>query len=243
MTNLDLTLYLTCLAIFACACFLQGLVGFGMGVIASPLLLIVEPRLMPGGVIFIGVVLALITTIQYRTSLSLAMLKSAFVGRILGTFLAAYILMIISQAHLAIILGLSVLFVVMLTLTKWQLMPTQINLFFGGMLSGIMGTATGIGGPPLAILLQNEDPDVLKANLAAFFTITGLVSLAALYFAGRFDLADVQVSLTMLPAPIVATYFAYKWHSKVKPQYIRYAVLVLCSISAIISLSEGIHML
>ena len=40
-----------------------------------------------------------------------------------------------------------------------------------GLVSGVAGTATSIGGPPLAMLYQHRHPQVLRPTLAVFFLL------------------------------------------------------------------------
>ncbi|WP_052957372.1 sulfite exporter TauE/SafE family protein [Photobacterium kishitanii] len=105
-----------------------------------------------------------------------------FLGRLPGTLVAAYVLMVISTDQLEIMLGVTVLAAVILSLAKLRLAPTSLNLFIGGFISGVTGTATGIGGPPIALLMQDEEPESIRANLAAFFLCNRC------YFIGRTSL-------------------------------------------------------
>ncbi|HGO5291388.1 TPA: sulfite exporter TauE/SafE family protein [Photobacterium damselae] len=239
---MDSSIFLACLAIFTLGCFVQSSIGFGMGVLVGPFILVLEPQLMPSAVIFLGMSMSLIVWYQYRAYFEPKMLFSAFIGRLPGTVLAAYILMIVTADQLAIMLGVTVLIAVVLSLGKWKLSPTPVNMLIAGFVSGVMGTATGIGGPPLAILLQNEEPEKIRANLAAFFAITGVISLIALHLSGNFSYQDFHNSVLLLPAPIMATLLAYQVRHKIKKRLVHNSVLVLCSVSAFVSLSRGMHL-
>ncbi|MEC6906406.1 sulfite exporter TauE/SafE family protein [Photobacterium piscicola] len=239
---MDPLIYFICLLVFICGCFIQSTIGFGMGVLAGPFILLLEPRLMPSGIVFLGMFMSAIVWYQYRHALSLRFLIFAFLGRLPGTLVAAYVLMIISTDQLEIMLGITVLGAVILSLAKLRLAPTSLNLFIGGFISGVTGTATGIGGPPIALLMQNEEPESIRANLAAFFCLTGIISLIALHYSGRFTMADFNSIMLLLPAPIIASIIAYRVRNKVKKQVMQYGVLGLCSISAVVALSQGFHL-
>ncbi|WP_279130018.1 sulfite exporter TauE/SafE family protein [Photobacterium phosphoreum] len=238
---MDPLVFFICLLVFICGCFIQSTIGFGMGVLAAPFILLLEPRLMPSAIVFIGMFMSAIVWYQYRHALSLRFLIFAFLGRLPGTLVAAYVLMVISTDQLEIMLGVTVLAAVILSLAKLRLAPTPINLFIGGFISGVTGTATGIGGPPIALLMQAEEPDHIRANLAAFFCLTNIISLVALHYSGRFTMADFSSIVWLLPAPIIASVIAYRIRHKIKKQVMQYGVLVLCSLSAIVSLSQGLH--
>lgn len=239
---MDPLVFFICLLVFICGCFVQSTIGFGMGVVASPFILLLEPRLMPSAIVVIGMFISAIVWYQYRHALSPRFLLFAFLGRLPGTLVAAYVLMVISTDQLEIMLGITVLGAVVLSLAKLRLAPTSLNLFIGGFISGVTGTATGIGGPPVALLMQEEEPESIRANLAAFFCLTNIVSLVALHYSGRFSMNDFMAIVWLLPAPIIASIIAYRVRHKIKKQVMQYGVLVLCSLSGIVALSQGFHL-
>lgn len=240
--NMDFNLFSLCLVIFICGCFIQSVIGFGMGVVVSPFILLIQPSLMPSAILLIGMFTSAIVWYQYRSAFSPHILIFACLGRMPGTLIAAYVLMVISANQLEIVLGFTVLLAVILSIVKLRLVPTSLNLVIAGFISGVVGTATGIGGPPLAILIQDEEPESIRANLAAFFCLTGAVSLIALHYSGRFTMADFTLCLWLLPAPIIASFMAYKLRNKINKQVVHYGVLIICSLSAIVALSQGFNL-
>ncbi len=239
---MDPLIFLGCVSALIAGCFIRSLIGFGMGVIAAPFILWLDPKLMPCLIVVTGTFASSAVLFQYWRHLCLKDLGFAFLGRLPGTFLAAYALMLVSESDLFVILGVSILITVFLSVYKIRLMPTPVTLFVGGLFSGLMGTATGIGGPPIAILFQNEDPNKLRANLAAYFVITNIISLIALHYSGRFSLREFTQCLWLVPLPVLSTFVAYRLRDKVKGEWIRYSILGMCSVSAVISLTQGLHL-
>ena len=54
------------------------------------------------------------------------------------------------------------------------------TLLPAGLLSGFAGTATSIGGPPLALLYQHSDRPGVRTTLAVYFTTGAAISLTGL---------------------------------------------------------------
>ena len=102
-------------------------------------------------------------------SISFSGLKFAILGRIPGTISGGMLLVWISVEQLALWVGISVIVAVILSLSNLKLKPSNGSLFSAGFLSGFMGTSTSIGGPPMALLLQHEKSDYIRANMSAFF--------------------------------------------------------------------------
>ncbi|MGF1726572.1 sulfite exporter TauE/SafE family protein [Photobacterium nomapromontoriensis] len=237
---MDVTTLIYCALALAAGCFVQSTVGFGMAIVAAPIVYFFEPRFVPGTITLVGLVLALINMWQYRTMLSVKGLGAAFIGRIPGTFAAMALLLYISPESLALVLGTGVLMAVVISLLKVRIQPTPKALFWAGFASGLMGTSTSIGGPPMALVLQHADAGKLRANLAGYFAFSCVLSLIALSATGHFSLWHLKYGLMILPAPILASMFAYRIQHRIKAEWLRYALLVLCSISGVVAIWQGV---
>ena len=65
---------------------------------------------------------------------------------------------------------------VALTAAGLQFRLNRRTLVGAGIASGIMGTATAIGGPPMAVVYQHEGGPRARGTLAAFFTVGAVIS-------------------------------------------------------------------
>lgn len=237
---MDVTTLIYCALALAAGCFVQSTVGFGMAIVAAPIVYFFEPRFVPGTITLVGLVLALINMWQYRAMLSVKGLGAAFVGRVPGTLVAMALLLYISAESLALVLGIGVLMAVGISLLKVRIQPTPKALFWAGFASGLMGTSTSIGGPPMALVLQHADAGKLRANLAGYFAFSCVLSLIALSFTGHFSLWHLKYGIMILPAPILASLFAYRIQHLIKAEWLRYALLILCSVSGVIAIWQGL---
>ncbi len=74
---------------------------------------------------------------------------------------------------LNVLVGVMVLVAVALTARAVDVRLNRPTLVGAGFVSGIAGTATSIGGPPLAIVYQREESDVLRSTLGVYFMVGG----------------------------------------------------------------------
>src|SRR5699024_6954779 len=81
--------------------------------------------------------------------------------------------------------------------------PSNRNLIGGGFLSGIFGTATSIGGPPIMIVMRSFGIGSIRATLSAILFIGGSVSLLALFFTRSLDLSHVMLAVNLIPFLVV----------------------------------------
>jgi uncharacterized membrane protein YfcA len=213
--------------------YVQTATGFGLAVIAAPVLFFVNPALVPAPVTVCALVLSLINTWAFREGVSLKGLQAAVIGRIPGSIAGAALLLWMDKDMLALWIGMSVLFAVAVSLSSLRWHPTNNRMMAAGFLSGFMGTSTSIGGPPMALLWQHQDLALIRANLAAFFVVSCLISLIILAPIGHFGIAQMVLSLPLLPATIAGYWVARKTMNHMSAPSIRAGSLTLCAVSGL----------
>jgi uncharacterized protein len=227
------TLLLASLIIF-CGALVQSLIGFGLAVVASPLLYLVDPELVPAPVIMLGFSVALLTLVRERNNLEFNGLQYALLGRVPGGFVGAGLLLLAPQPILGLAIALIVAIAVMLTLFKFNLPVNRRSLFIAGTVSGIFGNIAAIGGPPLAILLSGKDAGQFRAALSAFFVFSSLIALAILALTGLLSLRHLWLSLLLLPSVILGYLAAGHLVGRIDRHKTRAVTLLLCSLSALL---------
>jgi uncharacterized membrane protein YfcA len=111
-------------------------------------------------------------------------------------------------------------------------------LVIAGATSGFTGTATGVGGPPMAITYQNSDPLAARATLALFFGVGAVMSLVGLTLSGEVGARQWQLALLLLPGVIVG-FAGSNWLSgHLHGDRPRRFILALCAASAIALIVE-----
>nr|WP_320125187.1 sulfite exporter TauE/SafE family protein [uncultured Shewanella sp.] len=227
------TLALASLVVFLGA-LTQSLIGFGLAVVASPLLYIVDPELVPGPVIAMGFTIALLTLFRERGHLEFNGLQYALLGRVPGGFIGASLLLFAPQPILGLSIAAIVAVAVILSLYKFSLPVNKKTLFGAGVVSGIFGNIAAIGGPPMAILLSGKDASQFRAALSAFFIFSSTIAMVILAITGLLELKHLWLSLMLLPSVLLGYLVAGRLVGRVDKEKTKMATLVLCSISALV---------
>jgi len=200
MTAAELVVAAIAVAVGAC---LQGSVGFGFGTFAAPLLAIVDRDLVPGPLLVLALLLTIMVAVRDRQSLDLHGVRWAVVGRLPGTAIGVLAIAALPERGLTVLFGVLVLVACGLSLSGWHVRPTVPNLVAAGMASGIMGTATSIGGPPVAIVYQGSPGALLRGTLAGFFVVGASVSVAGLALVGELGGGELA-GAAILVVPMLA---------------------------------------
>ena len=211
----------------------QGIVGIGLNLVSAPLVALVSPQLMPVVPLWWALVYPLGVLLREWREADWRGLSWAVGGRVPGTAVGVLVVAWASDQVLGIAVGLMVLLAVALT---WRAVRVPVNagtLGTAGFIGGVTGTATSIGGPPLAIVYQHRPGPEIRASMAAFFTLGGGISLLGLGLGGQLTWHDLWVAVLLSPALVAGHLLAGPLRRHLDAGYTRVAVLVLCSASAL----------
>jgi len=205
----------------------QGTVGFGVGTIAAPLLLLIDPRLVPGPLLLTAFCLIVALTWREWKGIRFGYLAWSLVGRFAGTVAAALFIRGISEDRFEMVLGLVVMLGAAISAIGVEVRLTRAGFLGAGALSGFFGTTAAIGGPPIALLYQREKGPVVRGTLSAFFVVGTAISMAGLAWAGKFGRAEVQLTPALLPGALVGFVLSGRLTRFMDRGWMRPAILVL----------------
>ena len=152
---------------------LQGSVGFGFGMLAAPLLVLVDPGFVPAPLLCAALVLTILVAHRERHAIDFRGIGWALCGRIPGTVLGAATMAVADPKTTSLLVGGFVLVAVAIVGYRIRLQRTRPVLVGAGTLSGFMGTTTSIGGPPLAVLYHDAAGAELRGTMSGFFVVGG----------------------------------------------------------------------
>ena len=173
----------------------QGLVGLGLGLVAAPVTMLLEPDLM----LWLAMLLPMATLLREHQEIDWRGLGWSLPARVPGTAAGVALVATFSKDALGVVVGAMVLLSVLLTARAVVIPVNRATLVTAGFTSGITGTATSIGGPPLAILLQHRTPRQIRTTLAVYFLLGAALSLCGLLVSGHLDLGVVLLALLLTP--------------------------------------------
>lgn len=236
MHVVGLALVAALLAVFVGA-ILQGCIGFGMVVLAFPVLVSLEPALLPGSVLFASFPLITVNLYRHWDGANYSEVGWLMSGRIPGMLVAVALVRSVDRSVLAIGGGLVVLAAVALSLWAPRIDRTRGSLIGAGGVSGLFGTAVGIGGPPLGLLYQHEDGPTLRSTVSVLMFLGAPLSAAILGLSGALSMTDVRTGLAFMPATTLGILAAPKFIPWFDAR-LRITVLVVCALAAIVAMAR-----
>lgn len=218
----------------------QGVVGIGLNLVAAPVVALVSPQLMPAVPLVWAVFYPLATLAREWRDADWRGLTWAVGGRVPGTAVGVLVVAWASDRLLGVVVGVMVLIAVVLT---WRAVRVPVNpgtLGTAGFVGGVTGTATSIGGPPLAIVYQHAPGPRIRASMAAFFCLGGLLSLVGLGVGGQMSWVDGAVAALLAPALVLGHLASGPLRRHLDAGPTRLAVLGVCAVSGAVLLTRSI---
>ncbi|MDN3697370.1 MULTISPECIES: sulfite exporter TauE/SafE family protein [Vibrio] len=230
---------LTAIFLIFLGSFVQTAIGFGLAIVAAPLLFQLSPDYVPAPICLVALFISILNALKHRANVSIGGLKMALIGRVPGSIAGGMLLLVVSTDVLSLWLGFLVLFAVMVSMLPFRIEPTPIRMGIAGFFSGFFGTSSSIGGPPMALLLQHQDANQLRGNLSAFFVFSSLISLIVQIPIGFFTLHHVFITIPLIPASWLGYKLAIMTTQSLPKEKIRVGALILCLVSGLTAIWQG----
>jgi uncharacterized membrane protein YfcA len=213
---------------------IQGNVGIGLAVISAPILLLVNPVFVPAPIVLAAMMLVILMAVREWRAVIVEDIGLAVVGRTIGMLPAAYAISAFPKSAYELLFAALVMLGAVLSALGWHVRPTRRNVLGASIASGFMSTVSSVGGPPMALLYQNEAGPRIRATISAIFTIGGLVSLAGLWWAGKFHLVEFVLGLVLMPSVVIGFAISGYTTAIVDRAHIKPLVLAISALSALV---------
>ncbi len=234
MPELTPEAFLRHLAPAACvfaAAFLQSATGFGLVMIASPLLMyFYDPKL----VILIIAIFACCGNVTQSVLLRRHTLFSLVGWLTLGALIGQPIGLQIYRAAPSVWIKLIVSIAILCSLTMMQIFHLRARLsprnsFITGLCSGTMATTTGMSGPPLILYFGGArlSPAETRGTACTFFAASNLLALTVFYLGGVDFTEALKEVVYVLPGLALGATAGYTLAERIPAKEFRQALYLL----------------
>ncbi len=225
--------------VFAAAIVQVGL-GMGFGLTAAPLLALLNPDLVPAPTLFLGLLTASWGAWRERDSIAWDEVGFGLIGRATGVLAGTAILASLADRNaFMLVFGTLIAIAVALSVSGWRIAFSRVSVAAMSGVSGVMGTITSVGAPPMALVYQHRPARTARPTLATFFGFGCAFSLTGLYAAGWAGLHDLALAITMLPAMLTGIVAARFLGGRFDKRY-RPALLAISGMAAIVLIVRGL---
>lgn len=219
----------------------HGVVGYGIGLVALPVMAFVIPERVPQVLLLIAMPTVLWMALRERKQLRVGAMAWVLGGRVLGTAGGVFLVAILSVRLLQLTFGvMTLLTAAALAFSGVTIRLSRRRQITVGVVSGLMATTAGVGGPPVAVLYADRTGSELRAMMAGVLLVGNLMSLTALGLAGRLRMADLALA-TALVVPLTAGLVLSRLLvTVVDAGYVRTAVLTVSALAAVVLIGQAV---
>lgn len=235
-------LILYILIIVFVATLVRSTFGFGESLIAVPLLSFIIPIevAVPLSVL-ISIFVAAVVVVQDRKQIHFYSAKWLILFALLGIPIGLFILVRGNESLIKACLGALIVLYSLYSLvskSKFRLeADSKIGLFICGFLSGVLGGAYGLNGPPLIIYgnLRNWSAKHFRATLQAYFLPASMMGMLGYWYQGLWIYTVSYYFLISLSVAIPAVFLGRYFNSQLKERkFINYVHIGLICIGALL---------
>ncbi|CUA82944.1 sulfite exporter TauE/SafE family protein [Pseudidiomarina woesei] len=232
--------YLIIIAIMFLGACLQGITGFGSGLIAVPLLTLLLPlTVITPTLSVVNFVMATYLAWALRHHVRFkqwrALLLSGIIGTLMGNYLLAYMRLDWLQMAMAIMIFLvAVLFWFGLQWRHQSGAPLQTMT---GLLAGFSNGALTLGGPPVVLFLTGNGLERLafRATLTVFFWALAVTNIISFGVQGRYQLEQLTLLASLLVGAISGAWLGHKVSGYLSELLFRKISLILVMVASAIA--------
>jgi len=184
--------------------------------------------------------LCILIAIREKKSIAYQEVAISSVSRLVTTVPTALLLGGIDQRGFSVIFAISVLAAVGISFSGFHLALSRTNLAIASGVSGITNTISSIGGPPMALVYQDQSGKHIRATLSVIFAVGGVISIVCLTVVNKFHWHDLALGLLLMPA--IAAGFAVSHYTTpwLDARATRPAVLGIAALSAVVILVRAL---
>lgn len=220
--------------------YVQAVVGLGLGLLGAPVVALVEPSLVPVLTLWLALLISGLNLLDEHEHVDWRSTAWSLPARVPGTVLGAWLVAEFTAEQIGVALAVMVLVAVALSVRTVDVPVNPATLATAGFVAGTTGTATSVGGPPIALLYQHGDPKVARATMSVFFFAGVALSLAGLALSGSLTREPSWLAVVLAPAVVVGYVVGRRTRGLLDRDVFRRAVLAVCTVSALILLVRSV---
>ncbi len=235
------------LGIVFIATLVRSTFGFGESLVAVPLLILLIPiEIAVPLSVLISIFIAAIIVVQDRKEIHFNSAKWLIIFAALGIPIGLLLLIYLNENITKAILGLLIILYSVYSLfskNEFKLKTdNKIWLFICGFLSGILGGAYGLNGPPLVIYgnLRGWTAKTFRATLQAYFLPASMIGMFGYWYKDLWSWTVTYYFLIAIPVIVPAVFLGRFFNNRLKDgTFLKYVFVGLIFIG-ILLLSQSL---
>lgn len=224
LSSIDLAIVL---GIAAVGAIVQGSAGIGLGLVASPILLSIDPSFAPGPLLIGGVVVGARHMAAEWEDLDRPTLGRSLIGLPIGAIGGLAVLRVMAADTLSLMIGLLICAAALFLLSGVNVRRTNTVDVMTGAASAFTSITAALPGPPLVIGFADLSPRCLRCTVSVFVAATSAFAFVGLVAIGRFGQHEATLLAVMVPGLLLGVVLSRWTRPLLDRHWFRPAILAL----------------
>ncbi|MEO0495610.1 MAG: TSUP family transporter [Actinomycetota bacterium] len=178
-------------------------VGLGIGLVAGPALIVIDPGFLPGPMILAAMFLTARHLLVDGRHCERGTVTRAFIGVPVGLAVGVAVVAMADEDAMRLVVGCAIVLAAGLLLSGLRLRRSTRTDVAGGAAFAFSLIAAGIPGPAAAVAFSDLEPPVYRGTMGFLGIPVSIVSLVLLAAAGEFGRDELELVAWMLPGVAV----------------------------------------
>jgi uncharacterized membrane protein YfcA len=207
-----------------------GATGFGFALFAvPPLLLMHEPLRVVVLVNVLAVCSGAVVVAREFNEIRRPMLRALIPWACLGLITGALIIRSVDTLYLKLAASIIVVIFSLHAASRLPFPGVQSSVApkVAGYLSGVLGTTTGLNGPPVALLLtaRSLPPKPFRVTITTYFVVIDAIAVGVLFATGQLSARNLLFALAMVPPALLGRLVGRRVADLIPPARFRQVVV------------------
>lgn len=188
----------------------HGSVGIGLGLVAAPALVSIDPAFAPGPLLLAGQIVGIRHVLAEREHADLNAFKRGLIGLPVGVIGALLVLAYVSDRLLAIMVGSLTALAAALLLLGWKLARTPRAEVAAGTACAFASLTAALPGPPLVCVYADMKPSTMRPSASLLILSVASVGFVSLLLSGNWGARETELLALLMPG-VIAGLLASRW--------------------------------
>lgn len=188
----------------------QGSVGIGLGLIAGPALVAIDPAFVPGPLLVVAQIVGIRHILAERQHADLGAWRHGMLGLPVGLAAALVVLSVVSRSMLAVIVGGSTAAAAVILLAGVTVQRTRTSEIVAGVFSTFASVTASLPGPPLVCVYADMSPPKMRSTASMLVIWIAAIGFVGLLVSGNFGRHEFDLLLWLLPGAVIGL-VASRW--------------------------------
>jgi uncharacterized protein len=177
----------------------QACAGIGISMVAAPVLVAIEPDLLPGPMLLLGAGVNIRNAVMDRADLDATILRRSLGASPIGLLTGFLLLAVLSDGSLAIAVSLFVIGAGLLQVIGRRPPDNAAAHYAAGAGTAFSSIAAALPGPVFAVFHGHRPPAMIRSTLASFMMAITVVAMTILIAQGKFGGRELGLTALLMP--------------------------------------------